>query len=602
MPRVLPDSILKPAADWRDCIIDGKGSLLGGQDCWNPETLADLRRRYEGNLLEGGSGSFLDKLRIQLDHAPPATIQLAAEMIWLLYLFPSSIFRPRKLENISTVYAWSGSILDQGQARLSESAMKGVGSCGPGYNNHFWREFLFAVVLSDELVRQSPERRTSLLSSPDDFARWVDALPASKNRQFRHALLYLIFPKDFETISSRGNKAKILQAYDEPVDRGLDDPRLAVDVALRRLRVRLAGQRGSDDFVFYDADIAAQWHDSGDSGGDEPEGGTALPPDELGDIANGMRYWLVGANWDGVDKTEEFVDAGIWMNGYEDKYLDTVRTVREGDRIAIKAAFRQKKDLPYDNKGKDTGVMRLKARGIVTSNPGDGRRLVVEWEEDFSPKDLYSYVWQPTISELSSHKWREVIAWVFYDIAQPLPGAEPSAKLPSNRPGAVIVPEDPPVPDYRHEPINRIYYGPPGTGKTWKILGGTGLERMADYLRTDRIDGKGGLEMVTFHQSFTYEDFVQGLRPVPRDNAVAYEPREGLFKRLCRRAAENPEHRFAIFIDEINRGNLSSIFGELITLVEKDKRLTFTESGEPDYSRPGTFVTLPLNDEPFGIP
>jgi 5-methylcytosine-specific restriction protein B len=102
---------------------------------------------------------------------------------------------------------------------------------------------------------------------------------------------------------------------------------------------------------------------------------------------------------------------------------------------------------------------------------------------------------------------------------------------------------------------------------------------------------------VTFHQSYGYEEFVEGLRPVLDGDAVAgeiqYEIRPGVFKELCRRARSAPNQRFAMVIDEINRGNISKIFGELITLIEPDKR----EGAENAVS-----ATLPYSGESFSVP
>lgn len=102
---------------------------------------------------------------------------------------------------------------------------------------------------------------------------------------------------------------------------------------------------------------------------------------------------------------------------------------------------------------------------------------------------------------------------------------------------------------------------------------------------------------VTFHQSYGYEEFVEGLRPVLSDDTEAgeiqYEIRSGVFKSLCSRARSAPDQRFAMVIDEINRGNISKIFGELITLIEPDKR----EGAENAVS-----VTLPYSGKSFSVP
>ena len=102
---------------------------------------------------------------------------------------------------------------------------------------------------------------------------------------------------------------------------------------------------------------------------------------------------------------------------------------------------------------------------------------------------------------------------------------------------------------------------------------------------------------VTFHQSYGYEEFVEGLRPVLDNDEGAgdleYVIRPGIFKEICRKARAAPDQRFAMVIDEINRGNISKIFGELITLIEHDKR----EGAENEIS-----VILPYSGEVFAVP
>lgn len=104
-------------------------------------------------------------------------------------------------------------------------------------------------------------------------------------------------------------------------------------------------------------------------------------------------------------------------------------------------------------------------------------------------------------------------------------------------------------------------------------------------------------ETVTFHQSYSYEDFVEGIKPVldqvAESGSVAYELVPGIFKRLVLKAQRNPDKRYALFIDEINRGNVASIFGELISLIEDDKR----KDAEHEMS-----VRLPYSHEEFSVP
>lgn len=110
-------------------------------------------------------------------------------------------------------------------------------------------------------------------------------------------------------------------------------------------------------------------------------------------------------------------------------------------------------------------------------------------------------------------------------------------------------------------------------------------------------------EFVTFHPNFSYEDFVEGLRPVQAeqggDNTVDIVPRNGALKRICKLAKDDPNNRYALIIDEINRGNIAKIFGELITLVEPDKRVRYDARGRRSG---GIEVTLPCTGERFGVP
>jgi len=102
--------------------------------------------------------------------------------------------------------------------------------------------------------------------------------------------------------------------------------------------------------------------------------------------------WFVGANYGGNDdQAQRFLTEGIWENGYENRYLDVVRSMRPGDRIAIKSSYTRKYDLPFDNRGQTVSVMAIKAIGTITENLNDGNRVLVDWTKVEPVREWYFY-------------------------------------------------------------------------------------------------------------------------------------------------------------------------------------------------------------------
>lgn len=167
---------------------------------------------------------------------------------------------------------------------------------------------------------------------------------------------------------------------------------------------------------------------------------------------------------------------------------------------------------------------------------------------------------------------------------------------------------------------NLILYGPPGTGKTYNsviyavaICDGKPVDELTDYAavmsRYNELKKAGRISFTTFHQSYGYEEFIEGIKPIIDENKqdIGYTIEPGVFKKFCDNAKsitrtstgiestvieENTEP-YVFIIDEINRGNISKIFGELITLIESTKRAGMSEAAS---------AILPYSGDEFSVP
>jgi 5-methylcytosine-specific restriction protein B len=188
------------------------------------------------------------------------------------------------------------------------------------------------------------------------------------------------------------------------------------------------------------------------------------------------------------------------------------------------------------------------------------------------------------------------------------PMAEQPRKITAVVPaGPHLVPVLPGIPGRVQAVLDRkrqvILYGPPGTGKTyWAWLSALDLAAYAAFGITfdqlsaeqqrvalgDGADQAGLVRLCAFHPAYGYEDFLEGYRPLTQEGQLVFERRDGIFKRLCDDAREDPSRRYFLIVDEINRGDIPRIFGELLTVLERDKR--------------GRSILLPLSGVPFSVP
>ena len=238
------------------------------------------------------------------------------------------------------------------------------------------------------------------------------------------------------------------------------------------------------------------------------------------------------------------------------------------------------------------------------SLPEYRHQVAVDWDESYA-QDLVTPArgWVPTFNNVSADQWAAILAG-----RRDGEGAGPEV----GPPGPGPFPPGPPLPSVVSravEAVGRksqvILHGPPGTGKTRAALDvALALTGQADVVSGDPArrtaavanmlapaTGNRRVIMTTFHPSLGYEDFVEGYRPAPVTTGagLVLELRDGLFIQACTLATAQPDDVVALVIDEINRADLARVLGELVTLLERDKREHVT-------------VVLPASGRPFSVP
>lgn len=280
---------------------------------------------------------------------------------------------------------------------------------------------------------------------------------------------------------------------------------------------------------------------------------------------------------------EHYSDPGSWQ--YE--IHDFVATIQEGDLVL---AFEKSKVLGI---GRVTGSYQYDP-----STPRIPHHRPVEWLSDQQWELPEEEAKGRSIRNLKSHG--NLLAIETRIFLLPSMGISTSRQTSS-------IPQLSGIPGRIQGVLDRkkqvILYGPPGTGKTYwashtaqelsaYAMFGVSFSELTESQKKEILDGdsqtSASIRVCTFHPAYGYEDFLEGYRPVTINDQLVFIARSGIFKQICEDASNKLDQRFYLIIDEINRGDIPRIFGELLTILEADKR-----------NMP---VHLPLSGERFTVP
>jgi hypothetical protein len=599
--------ILNAAQQWKERCLLSDGSIFSDSSLWTEANLRILEEHFSKNPIVGDQ-PFLDKFRQQLEPTSAQVKQLAAEILWLLLLFPSNIGGPKKRENITEVWSWSGANLSASHPMLVLLDY-GIGSAGQAFNQRRDLELAFAIRIAQNWKRTGQTSKPSLIEDPWEFGAWVDSFPDSSNRGFRHMILFLLFPDFYERTATARHKAIIVTTFSDLVDELLlspnDSPGIVLDKKLLSIRKALEEQQPGKEIDFYRSPIQEMWLKT------KPQ-----EDEDVGDTDDNekVRSDSDRKPWIWIEKTlvkgranrevgEHRLGQALWSpqrakNGGD--FYKTMRDVREGDVVLhlidnkhfagvsvvagkVDSTFQGLPDTPWQGP-----AYRVQLRDYTPLDPPLEREEFLESPIGAAElrkvhKQYGRGLFYTVDLDLNQGKYLtrapielvEALNQIYFKLYdKTLPHVERVLSAPQRSTLRDSYSEDDAMSGifldqtFFKEMLfllstkkNLILQGPPGVGKTF-------IARRLAYALLKSED-RTRVKFVQFHQSYSYEDFIEGYRP---NEGGGFALRKGLFRDFCKKALEDSNRDYVLVIDEINRGNLSKIFGELLMLIEPDKR------------------------------
>ena len=633
------EKVYTAAAKWVDAALRTDGSLFSsGEPIWSGRWLAELRQRFLDHPDES-SATFLEKLETQLEGSPPEVYQLMGELLFFHFLIVYTKSSRAEQRVINRVLGWSPT-----PVAIPEELVAALtpGLVNPGMGFHSGRPYQIAYLV--EFVERwkqlglDEERR--LLDRPWEFRDFAvglefrsELLKDARNRPRtqREALLHLVFPDTFEPIVSVDHKESIAKSFanltadpEEDIDRRLAQIRPAIEAEY--------GYGGNSFFSFYSPELRARWDDNYTPDLWDTFVGRARQYFDAGRLEREeieykleMSLKLADAREAVLAATEgwgNLVKNGIggnlihpieqskfrdWIDGSPEEALPALHELWQGDEPDVGERIRSfcarfPREVSSGSGVRMTAVsvllMGLDVENFppfrVTLFTDAYRRTGYPLPEPRSDEaTLYDHALgflDRFIQEASARglslRHRLDAQSLIYGIYEPTPPdpPDPDPPVPARDPWSpadvhVLAKELlwegeglQKIIDGLKDKRQAIFQGPPGTGKTYVA------KRIAEWCR----EWGGDFEIVQFHPSYSYEDFVEGFRPTLTDGGQAgFKIKDGPLRRIAAKAEENPDATFVLVIDEINRGNVAKVLGELYFLLEyRNESVSLQYSGD----------------------
>ena len=618
------ERVYRAAELWVTRALRADDSLFTpGKPVWSSLNLVQLRDRFLDRPDESKAG-FLEKLQAQLSGSPSSVYQLMAEALYLYFLIVSTKDGSNEQRVIDTVLGWSPS-----PAAIPPDLVAALapGIVEPGQHFHAGRQYQvgFLIEFVEQWKKKDPSDREYLLDKPWEFKEFLASLELTGRlfvnhenapRAQREAVLHLVFPDTFEAIISVDHKAQIAKTF----ARAGAAPGEDVDRKLEQIRPGLETEYGQSDYLYYRPDIRERW---------DPR----YSPDLWNEFVRRAKEYVAEGRLEDEEinyKVEiarrlslarqavladdegwsDLVKRGIagnliysieqaklrdWLNDYPDEAITTLRTIWKRDASSVAERVRGFCDLlprsASSGRGTRMTVASVLLMGLNVKNYPPFRVTVFDQAYELTgypqpdPRADEATLYEHALDFLdrfireaaqSGLTFRhrldaQSVVWAIRDtgVELPLPPGEdpPPAVDPWSPPNVEALarsllwkPGDlQKIVDGLKDKGQVIFQGPPGTGKTFVA------KRIAEWCR----EQGGGSDIVQFHPSYSYEDFVEGFRPTLTDGGHAgYTLSKGPLRRIAEKAESNRDATFIVVIDEINRGNLAKVLGELYFLLE----------------------------------